>query len=103
MVSGTIVEALQNMFGGAATTIIGAVMGRLMYHTSEVRKQNRKFFGWELLWELPVAFGMGMIGEGSSSYLDLDPTATVALIVALAYLGPRGIEVVLAKWVGKKS
>jgi len=103
MTDGTIVGALQNIFGGAATAIIGAMMGRLMWHTSEVKKQNRKFFGKELLWELPVAFGMGVFGEGAADYFQLSDTAGVALIVALAYLGPRGIEVALSKWFSRNS
>lgn len=101
MASATIVEALQNMFGGAATTIIGATMGRLMWHTGEVKKQNRKFFGIELLWELPVAFGMGIFGEGVASYFELSDTSGVALIVGLAYLGPRGAEVMFTRWFKK--
>ena len=103
MTDGTIVGVLQNMFGGAATAIIGAMMGRLMWHTSEVKKQKRRFFGKELLWELPVAFGMGVFGEGAADYFMLSDTAGVALIVALAYLGPRGIEAACLKWFDKKS
>ena len=99
----TLYEVLQNLIGGAATTVMAALAGRMMYHTSEVKKNNRKFFGKELLWELPVAFGMGLVGEGVAAYLQLDDTAGVALIVALAYLGPRGIEVLLErKFAGKK-
>lgn len=74
-----------------------------MWHTSEVRKQNRKFFGKELLWELPIAFGMGLFGEGVAEYFEVSDTAGVALIVALSYLGPRGAEVIFSKWLGPRK
>ena len=97
----TMYEALRNLLGGAATTVVAALAGRMMYHTSEVKKKNRKFFGRELVWELPVAFGMGLVGEGVAAYMELSETVGVALIVALAYLGPRGIEVAFEKRVKK--
>jgi hypothetical protein len=103
MASQTIVEALQSMFGGATTTIIGATIGRLMWHTSEVKRKNRRFISLDLIWELPVAFGMGIFGEGASSYFDLDQTSSLAVIAALAYLGPRGIEVMLCRWFASKK
>lgn len=98
MTDGTIVEALQNLIGGAATTIVGATAGRLMWHMSEVKRDNRKFLGWELVWELPIAFGMGLLGDGVTSYFDLDDTTGIAVIVGLAYLGPRGVEALLSRW-----
>lgn len=59
----SLIELLNAWFGGAATTMIGAMVGRLMWHTNEVRKMRRKFFGKELLWEMPIAVGMAFIGE----------------------------------------
>ncbi|AEG06508.1 hypothetical protein SinmeB_5225 (plasmid) [Sinorhizobium meliloti BL225C] len=59
----SLIELLNVWFGGAATTMIGAMVGRLMWHTNEVRKMRRKFFGKELLWEMPIAVGMAFIGE----------------------------------------
>lgn len=96
----TLYDALHNLIGGAATTVIAALAGRMMYHTSEVKKSKRKFFGKELLWELPVAFGMGLIGDGVASYFELTESTTMGLIVVLGYLGPRGIEMVFEKRFG---
>lgn len=65
-------EPLLNAWGGGALfTIVGAMMGRAMWHSNEARKGRRKFIGIELLWEIPVAFGMAFIGEGISSYLNV--------------------------------
>lgn len=99
----TLAEVISNFVGGAGLTVVGALAGRLMWHVGEVRKSRRRFLGWELAWELPVAFGMGLVGEGAASYFNLDHTASVGAIVCLAYLGPRGVEAVWAKWAAKKT
>ncbi|MDW9780975.1 hypothetical protein CN204_17020 [Sinorhizobium meliloti] len=98
----SIIELLNAWFGGAATTMIGALVGRLMWHTNEVRKMRRKFFGKELLWEMPIAVGMAFIGEALASRLALGQPMATGLIAALAYLGPRGSEVLFMRWFAAK-
>lgn len=96
-----LVSWFNSIAGGALTTLIGAVAGRLMWHTGEVRGGRRRFFGPELLWEAPVAVGMAIVGEGVSSYFELTQPASTALIAILAYLGPRGAEAMLSRWLAK--
>lgn len=98
----TISELLNAWIGGAFTTLFGALIGRGMWHMNEVRKLRRRFFGPELFWELPIAVGMALIGEGLASWMQLPPTTATGLIAAVAYLGPRGSEVLFMKWFGKK-
>jgi hypothetical protein len=98
----SIVEFLNAWFGGAFTTLFGAIVGRFMWHVQEVRKMKRKFWGKELLWEFPIAVGMAFIGQGLSSWLELSLEQTTGLIASLAYLGPRGAEVLFMKWFGTK-
>ncbi len=98
----SLVELLNAWFGGAFTTLIGACVGRFMWHAQEVRKMRRKFFGRELLWEMPIAIGMALIGEGLASWLQFGQPASTGLIAALAYLGPRGAEVLFMRWFGAK-
>ncbi len=97
----SLTEMLNAWGGGAFTTLFGAIMGRAMWHTSEARKGKRRFFGPELLWELPIAIGMALIGEGAASWLNISQPASTGLIAALAYLGPRGAEVLFLKWFGE--
>lgn len=99
----TVADLLNTWFGGAGTALIGAALGRAMFHISEARKAKRKFFGPELIWELPIAIGMALIGEGLAAYLDLSHPTSTGLVAALAYLGPRGAEVLFMKWFGKKT
>ena len=99
----TVADLLASWFGGAGTTMIGALLGRAMWHVSEARKARRKFLGAELVWELPIAIGMAIIGEGLATYLALNHPTSTGLVAALAYLGPRGAEVLFMKWFGKKT
>ncbi|WP_234892290.1 phage holin family protein [Sinorhizobium medicae] len=82
--------------------MIGAMVGRLMWHTNEVRKMRRKFFRKELFWEIPIAVGMALIGAALASWLALEQPMATGLIAALAYLGPRGYEVLFMRWFAAK-
>jgi hypothetical protein len=97
------IELINNVFGGAITTLIGAFTGRLMYHSGEVKLGKRRFFGKELLWEIPVAVGMALIGDAAANYMGLTQPVSTGFVATLAYLGPRGAEAVLASWLGKKK
>ena len=99
----SLLEILNSVFGGALTTLIGAFTGRLMYHSGEVKLGKRRFFGKELLWEIPVAVGMALIGEAAASYLGLGQPASTGLVATLAYMGPRGAESLLAAWLRRKK
>ncbi|EDM72246.1 hypothetical protein RAZWK3B_08351 [Roseobacter sp. AzwK-3b] len=99
----SLLEMLNSVFGGALTTLIGAFTGRLMYHSGEVKLGRRRFFGKELLWEIPVAVGMALIGEAAASYMGLTQPVSTGFIATLAYLGPRGAESLLAAWLGRRK
>ncbi|ULB10745.1 phage holin family protein [Cereibacter azotoformans] len=98
-----LIDTMTALWGGAVATLIAAFVGRLMYHTSEVRAHRRPFFGWELLWEIPVAVGMAVIGEALSRYLGLDSPVSTGLVATLAYLGPRGAEALIERLIRGKS
>lgn len=96
-----LIEAFQSIFGGAATSFVGALVGRLMWHSGEVRAKRRRIIGPELLWELPTALGMGFVGEGLSQYLGWEDAMRTGLIVCLSYLGPRGAQALAARWIDR--
>lgn len=98
-----LIEAFNAALGGAVTSFIGALVGRAMWHSGEVKAKRRKMFGPELLWELPTALGMGFVGEGLAGYFALESTARTAVIVALAYLGPRGAQALAERFIGSKG
>jgi hypothetical protein len=97
------IETIDRVFGGALTTLIGAFTGRLMYHSGEVKLGRRRFFGRELLWEIPVAVGMALIGEAAASHIGLTQPVSTGFVATLAYLGPRGVEALLAAWLCRKK
>lgn len=98
-----LIAALQALLGGAVTTLAAALAGRLMFHSAEVRAHRRRFFGPELLWELPVAIGMAIIGEAVCAWFELNPPVATGVIAALAYLGPRGAESAFDRWLKSRS
>lgn len=98
-----LIETLNAYLGGALTMITAATVGRLMHHSHEVSKKRRKFFGVELLIELPTAVGMGLIGDALGSYLGLGNEVRVGLVAVLGYLGPRGAETLIASYMDRKN
>lgn len=98
-----LIEGLQNLIGGGMTAFVSALTGRFMWHAVEVRAKRRPVLSLSLVWELPLAFGMALIGDGLGAYLELSRDVTIALIAALSYMGPRGVGVMLERWLGGKG
>lgn len=93
---------MKMMQGGGMAAFAASVAGRLMWHVGEVRKGGRKFFSKELLWEIPIAIGMGLVGAGFAEYMQFSGNVETGLVAGLSYLGPRGIEALLDKWLKRK-
>ena len=87
------VKLLHWVFTGGA-----GLLGRLMFHAKLVQNGQRKPFSWTLLWDVPVALGMGWISLGLGTWLGVAWEVTISLSLAIAYLGPFGIDTIFAKW-----
>lgn len=87
-----LIGAAQAMLGGAATSLVAAGLGRLVYHGHEVRAGRRSLFGWHFVWEVPTAVVMAIVAESVSGYLGLSPQTTTGVVAVLSYLGPRGAQ-----------
>ncbi|TDE33178.1 phage holin family protein [Antarcticimicrobium sediminis] len=98
-----LIEAVSNAIGGAATTLVAAFIGRAMFHAGEVRAKRRNLFSFDLIWEVPLAIGMAMIGDALGDYMELDNTVRVGLIAVLSYLGPRGAAALFERWIARKG
>lgn len=98
-----LIETLQTAIGGAATALLAAFMGRAMHHANEVRAKRRPVFSRELIWEVPLAFGMALIGDSLGQYCNLSRDQTVGLIAVLSYLGPRGAGAALERWAASRK
>ena len=98
-----LIEVINRIVGGAGVTLIAAFVGRAMYHAGEVRAKRRPMFSKDLIWEVPIAVGMALIGEGVASQLALSETSGTALIAVIAYLGPRSIGVIIESALGLRK
>jgi len=80
-------------------TIGGAGMiGRLMYHAKQVQAGKRKPLSWVLVWDIPIALGMGWIALGVGAYFKLPWEVTVSIGLTFSYLGPYGIDTTFAAY-----
>jgi hypothetical protein len=77
---------------GALVTFVASLFGRLMFHARAAQRGTRRFWSWHLAWELPVAVGMGMIGDGLATWLALADGTRIGFVAAVAYLGPHAID-----------
>ena len=82
---------------GAAPFLIPASLSRLLWHHRLVRRGQRRFWSWELVWEIPTAGLCAIVGGGLASYLGLDSLATHAVVGVVGWLGPRGLEVIVTR------
>jgi hypothetical protein len=73
---------LEEIMKGLGSAVAWSFAGRAMWLAQEFRAGKRKIISWALLlWELPIA-----------DYMTWDDTKRDALVVVVAYLGPRIIE-----------
>ena len=84
---------LRDLAAEGATAGLFGMLGRLVH----IAMLDRRPFGWNLLWELPVAISMGVVGIGMSDWLQLKPFASFAVTIAVSYLGPRVIDLALTR------
>lgn len=84
------------------TAVLGflpvSVLLRLLWHRRLVRLGHRHFWSTDLLWELPTAVACAVIGGGVTEYYDLTGVAAHAVVGAVAWMGPRGLEIALSSW-----
>lgn len=90
-------------WAAALGLLAAAYLGRLTYHTREVRAGRRRFWSWHLALDLPTAAGMALLGWGLTDYYALSAPVSHALAGVLGYLGPRGLEVLGGLWLRRAT
>lgn len=88
---------IRHMLDLIGATLILAYIGRLLWHVGEVQRGRRRFFSTHLLWEVVTAIGVGLVADGVVEHVGLTGGAKTAAVVAIAYLGPRGLEALIGR------
>ncbi len=83
---------------GAAAGGLG-MLGRMIALASATRKPT----GISLLWEVPLAIGLGVVGKGLADWLGLTGFPNYAMTIAVSYIGPRAIDIALDRYAAGKS
>lgn len=74
------------------------ILGRLMYHARQVQKGKRKPWSWALLFDLPIAFGMGWAAYGGCVWGGVSAEPTIfSIAIAASYLGPYSVDRIFSK------
>jgi len=94
---------LQGSFWQGLSAIALSFMGRLLWHVREVQGKRRQFWSIDLVWESVTAVCIGLAGLGVAEYMDVAGKPAFAVIIFVAYLGPRGLEHLLFFVIGKVS
>lgn len=90
-------EWLTKILGSTAMMLfLAAYLGRFVYHLEQVRRRRRRLLSLDVLFDVPIAAGMGLLGAGLGEYLSLAQLGTAATAGVLGYVGPRGAEAMLA-------
>lgn len=79
------------------------MLGRVMYHAKQVQAGKRKPFSWTLLWDVPIALGMGWIALGIGTFFKVQWEVTVSIGLAIAYLGPYVLDMLFARYLENKN
>ena len=75
------------------------MLGRMLALASSTKRP----IGLCLLWEIPMAIGMGVVGKGIADAFTLTGFSNFAVIIAVSYTGPRLIDIALARYAEGKS
>lgn len=87
----------RHMLDVIGATLILAYIGRLLWHVGEVQRGRRRFFSTHLLWEVVTAIGVGLVADGVVAHVGLTGGPKTAAVVAIAYMGPRGLEALVGR------
>ena len=88
---------VQQMLASSWVVFVLAWIGRMMYQVQEVQSKHRRFWSLHLIWEMFLALGVGFAADGLASYMGLTGKPVTAVIIVVAYLGPRGVESLIVR------
>ena len=85
------------------SALFASALGRIVWHCRKAQKGERKFFGPELLTEIPGVMVGWIVGMGVAEYLGLDGRAAQGLVLIISYLGPDGFQALLDKYLQRDA
>jgi hypothetical protein len=81
-------DDLSSIASSAATAGALGALGRVLHFV----RNDRRPVGWSLVWEVPAAIGMGIVGKGVAQFFGFTGFVEYSTIIVVAYIGPRFID-----------
>ncbi len=77
------------------------ILGRIMFHARQVQEGKRKPLSWALLWDVPIALGMGWTTYGFCRWQGVPIEVTVSASIIASYLGPYTVDLIVSRLASK--
>ena len=94
-------ETLKDSIGAAGMGLAGATGTRMIWVGYQLRAGDRRIVAAWLAFELLIAVVMGLSALGVAEWFELTPWQTFALAGAFGWLGPKGIEALVVRWLDR--
>lgn len=94
-------ENLKDGIGAVGTGLAGATGFRLVWVGYQLRAGDRRIVAAWLAFELFIAVVMGLAALGVAEWFELTTWQTFALAGAFGWLGPKGIEALVLRWLDR--
>lgn len=99
-------DIMRSFLAGLAGLVPTAFIARVLWHHRLVKLGHRRFWSWDLLWELPTAALSAVVGSGVAAWAvewfgisDVGRAFVIAnaIVGVCAWMGPRGLEALLCR------
>lgn len=96
-------DEFKQMLVGLSGALGVSAVARMLVHHKLVKLGKRRLWSWDLAWEIPTCVLMAIVGGGVAEFMGLDGMKANACVGVVAYLGPKGLETLVATAAAKWS
>ena len=97
------IDWIRESYEHITAALVGGGMGRATWYAIRIQEGRRRFLDLFIIVDIIIAITMGLVGLGIGSYYDLSVPVLAAVSAVLGYLGPRGLEFTVLRFIARKG